>query len=768
MKKLNKANSLSAPPHGSDPSRDRKGADAPVVTQCLSRRETLSRLGGAALYLAGETARAADVLSIAGQPVELVLTPISSRMLRVSLLPVNGDGRSQAIASDPAIIASTSAAPMLRSRAAEGSKSAAWGRLRVSVSNEPLTIAVDDADGQSIQRLEFDSATGAVSFRNSTGPVFGLGEGGAQFDRRNHQYDMRNGQVLPDRRTEGARVPIPWLIGSDGWAIFFHQPFGKIDLGGKDGRFQAEEGASPLPLDIFLVASHDPAEILKQYAQLTGFPHLPPLWSLGYQQSHRTLESRAEVMDEAKEFREKSLPCDTLIYLGTGFSPSGWNTGHGSFTFNDKVFPDPAKMIQELHAEHFHVILHLTRPPLKLYGTVADSGPQAQDVNDAANYWATHRQVFSLGVDGWWPDEGDGLSPASRLARNRMYWEGPLKDRPNERPWALHRNGYAGLQRYGWLWSGDINSDWKAFAAQIPVGLNTGLTGIPYWGTDTGGFVPTKEYTGELYVRWFQFSTFTPLFRSHGRTWKLHLPWGWNTGETGPVEEKEVPDEKELHNAKVEPICKQYLDLRYQLLPYIYSAVRESHDTGLPIMRALWLHYPADPEAVKRADQYLWGRDMLVAPVLEPGAASRRVYLPEGKWHDFWTSDVAEGGKEIERKVDLATLPLYVRAGAILPMAPVKQYVSQPVDKPLTIRVYPGANGDFVMYEDDGVSFAYQRGQFKRTAMQWDDRRRQLRLSLAQGSGTYGPAVRQIDVELAGGGAKKSVRFSGAPVIVQL
>jgi alpha-glucosidase (family GH31 glycosyl hydrolase) len=734
----------------------------------LSRRETLSRLGGAALCLAVGSAEAADALSIAGRPAELVLTPVSAGTLRISLLALNADGSARNIAPDPALEIQSVHSPILRTRSAARSKSVSWGRFRVRISAAPLSLTVEEHGGKTVQHFEFDSATGAVGFRNGAGPLFGLGEGGEQFDRRNQEFDMRNGQVLPDRRTDGARVPIPWLIGSEGWAIFFHQPYGKMELTGAEGRFQAEAGADILPLDLFLVVSREPAGILKQYAELTGFPQLPPLWSFGYQQSHRTLDSREEVMSEAKEFREKSLPCDTLIYLGTGFSPSGWNTGHGSFTFNQKVFPDPAKMIQELHGEHFHVILHLTRPPLKLFGTVADTGAKAEDVNDAANYWTKHRAVFALGVDGWWPDEGDTLSPESRLARNRMYWEGPLLDRPNVRPWALHRNGYAGLQRYGWLWSGDINSDWKAFAAQIPVGLNTGLTGIPYWGTDTGGFVPTKEYTGELYVRWFQFSAFTPLFRSHGRTWKLHLPWGWDTGETGPVEAPIAPDEKELHNAKVEPICKQYLDLRYRLLPYIYSLARESHDTGMPMMRAMWLHYPADPEAARQAEQYLWGRDILVAPVLEPGAASRGLYLPAGNWHDFWTGETVAGGKRIERHVDLATLPLYVRAGAIVPMGPVKQYVSEPVDKPLTIRIYGGSDGEFVMYEDDGVSFAYQHGQYMRMQMHWQDRSRQLRLSLAPGSGMYGPPEREIDVELAGGRAKKSVRFHGSPLVVQL
>jgi alpha-glucosidase/alpha-D-xyloside xylohydrolase len=209
-----------------------------------------------------------------------------------------------------------------------------------------------------------------------------------------------------------------------------------------------------------------------------------------------------------------------------------------------------------------------------LHGAVSDQGAAAADPSDVAHYWAQHLEVFRTGVDGWWPDDGDELSPESRLARNRMYWEGPQIERPNRRPFALHRNGYAGSQRYGWLWSGDTTSLWETLAAQVSVGINTGLSGMPYWGTDTGGFFTTPEYTGELYVRWFQFSCFCPLFRSHGRAWKLHTPWGWNTGDYGPKElagnraGEGLPDPSELHNAAVEPICRQYLELRYRLLPY--------------------------------------------------------------------------------------------------------------------------------------------------------------------------------------------------------
>jgi alpha-glucosidase/alpha-D-xyloside xylohydrolase len=355
-----------------------------------------------------------------------------------------------------------------------------------------------------------------------------------------------------------------------------------------------------------------------------------------------------------------------------------------------------------------------------------------------------------------------------------MYWEGPQLDRPNERPYALHRNGYAGMQRYAsFLWSGDVYSTWETLRTHVPVAINTALSGIPYWGTDTGGFVPTKELTGELYVRWFQFSAFCPLFRSHGRTWKLRLPWGWNTGELGPNEitsygDAANPDAGELHNAEVEPICRKYLELRYRLLPYLYSLVRECHLTGMPILRGLWLHYPDDPAAVARGDEYLWGRDMLVAPVTEKGASSRRLYLPRGVWYDFWTEEKLEGGREIVRPVDLSTMPLYVRAGAILPMGPVKQYVEEKVAGPLALSVYPGASGEFTVYEDDGKSFAYRNGEWMGLRASWDDQRRSLTVRLAEGSRMLAPERREIELRLAPGAAAKTVVFEGRPLVAEL
>jgi alpha-glucosidase (family GH31 glycosyl hydrolase) len=569
--------------------------------------------------------------------------------------------------------------------------------------------------------------------------------------------------------------------------MFVHQPFGKFDLAGREGRFDPINAAMSLPIDIFIVAAREPTVVMAEYARLTGYPEMPPLWSLGYLQSHRTLSGPEEILWVAHTFREKKLPCDGLIYLGTDFSPSGWNTHNGEFTWNAKNFPEPKMMIGALHGQHFKVVLHTVLEGRRLTGSVSDpctaaplpSGRTADghwpDDRQVSCYWPVHKQLYDGGIDGWWPDQGDGLDGPSRLARHRMYWEGSQQLRPNERPFALHRNGQAGMQRYAaFLWSGDVYSTWETLKTHLAVAINTGLSGIPYWGTDIGGFVPTKEYTGELHVRWFQFGAFCPLFRAHGRTWHLRLPWGWNTGELGPNEIANStggaanPDESELHNAAVEPICRKYLELRYRLMPYLYSTVRECCQTGLPIMRALWLHYPDDAVAVARGDEYLWGREILVAPVTERGATSRKLYLPRGVWHDFWTGETCDGGREIERPVDLTTMPLYVRAGAIIPLGPIKQYTSEKVDGPLTLQIYPGTDGNFLLYEDDGSTFNYRKGQWMGIQIGWHDSRRLLTLRLAEGSRMLPPLRRRIEVRIAPERTTHVTVFEGRPVQLKL
>ena len=750
--------------------------ESPTSARGITRRDALRGIavGAGTLLLRTRVDAQGRPLRVAGRPMDLRIESVSDWMLSITLSDADADGITN---TDGALVNYTSR-PLHALRQPVKS-----GNLIVRLGDDPLTFIVADDRGREVQRIHIDAETGTLDFTVGDNPVLGFGEGGPQFDRRGIKDAMRSGQGGYQLRTHGGRVPIQWLISTAGWGMYVHQPLGQFDLSGARGVLRPQASSPPV-YGIYLVASRDPRIIMREYARVTGLPEMPARWTLGYQQSHRTLAGPDEIMWVAQTMREKQLPCDALIYLGTDFTPSGWNTHNGEFTWNPANFPDPKAAIDTLHDLHYKVVLHVVIEGKQLTGSVTDgcktpepSGrtPDGKwpDERSVGCYWPYHKGVFDLGIDGWWPDQGDGLDAPSRLNRIRMYWEGSKLWRPNERPYALHRNGYAGMARYGaFLWSGDVYSTWETLRTHVPDAINTGLSGIPYWGTDIGGFVPTPEFTGELYVRWFQFGAFCTLFRSHGRTWHLRLPWGWNTGDIGPDETSTYsgaarPPDSELHNAQVEPICRKYLDLRYRLMPYTYSAVRETALTGMPVMRALWLHYPDDTAAVQRGDEFLWGRDILVAPVTEKGATSRRVYLPHGRWYDFWTEEAVAGGAEVTRAVDLETMPLYVRAGAIVPMGPVMQWTDEISNPPLTLTVYPGADGTFDLYEDDGRSFDYTRGAWTGLSMTWNDAARRLSVKLTPGS-RRPAAARDFTLRLAGRPETGRGRFVGDPLTLRL
>ena len=750
----------------------------------FTRRDALKGMistGAAAFIKPPSTLADASSIAISSQQVEVTLTSVSAQTVRITVQAIQ-DGKTLPLPVDGALCKEQWGEPIARVSTINGSHTVKCGDLRVTLSDSPLTIRVERIAGGVVQELTLDTTSSELRFHTGDGALLGLGQGGPQFDRRGSSDKMVSGQGGYKLGTHGARVPVQLLIGTAGWGMFVHHPLGSFDLSGDQGRLVAMDNDTALPLDVFVIGAKQPTAILAEYAKITGFAEMPPLWSLGYQQSYRTLGTPEEILQEAKTFRDKNLPCDTMIYLGTGFCPNGWNTDNGEFEWNKAAFPDPQKAIDQLHEEHFKVALHVVLEGRRLIGTVNDPCTAAPlpsgrtpdhhwpPDRQVSCYWPVHKTLTDMSVDGWWPDQGDGLDAPSRLARNRMYFEGQQLYRPNKRVYALHRNAYAGMQRYAsFLWSGDVLSRWETLKTHVPNAINTGLSGIPYWGTDIGGFIPTQEYTGELYARWFQFAAFCPLFRSHGRDWRLHRPWGWNTGELGYAETSGYhPDEAELHNPAIEPVCRKYLELRYRLMPYIYSAVKETTETGLPVIRALWLHYPDDPTAVARGDQYLFGRDILVAPVVEKGATSRTLYLPHGTWYDFWTNTKHDGGQEIARDVDLSILPLYVHAGAILTTGPVKQYTGEKVDGPLTLTIYPGADGTGFLYEDDGETFDFRNGHSMRLEMQWNDTNKHLRLQLAHGSKLMRPGKMEFAVRVAGTDATKQISFDGHPLSVML
>jgi len=647
--------------------------------------------------------------------------------------------------------------------------------LSVRVQSNPLIIRIKNKSGSVSQTFTIDQKTGGLTFAVDDGPVLGLGEGSEKFDKRGAFYNMKNGQVNPSAKKWKASIPVPFLIGTKGWAFFIATPDGQFDLTGKTGVFIPDGDTADIPLDLIFFDASKPLELMKEISQLFGKPVLPPKWALGYMQSHRTLQNTAQMIGVVDSFRKKQLPLDAVIYLGTGFTPRGWNKGHNSIDFNPKVFDiAPKDFIDQMHQRHTRVVLHVVPPTiegnLQLHGSIPALAGEVEDSTSISAYWRKHEPTFNLGVDGWWPDEGDAYTVRSRFLRHEMYYKGPLTDRPNERPWNLQRNGYLGVARYGgFIWSGDIRSDWETLAAQIAVGLNYSLTVSPYWGTDNGGFLTSKELTGELYTRWFQFSAFCPSFRSHGRTWNLRLPWGWNTGSYGTIEDgkNSLPDTSELHNAKVEPITRKYLNLRYQLLPYNYTVAREAYDKGLPMMRALWLYYSQDSTAVKQSSEYLWGRDLLIAPVVEKGAVKREVYLPKGNWYNWWTDKPETGGRVISCAADLSTLPIYVRAGAIIPLDPIRQYTDQQVTDPTIIKIFDGANGDFTLYDDDGKTQNYLKGAGSWTEFTWNNAAKKL--VIKPGAATkYAAKPKTYKIQLVSANKERLVNYTGKIITIKL
>lgn len=740
-------------------------------------------------------------LTTAGKPAQIDVRAAGEHSVRVTLYPVEWEGK---LPFTPALAERDYPAPAISLREIDAPVEAKVGSLTVAVSADPLTVTVTNAEKQLVQELVFKE-DGVLAFGLDDRPVLGMGEGGPQpgrnwrdqpieFDRRGRFHNM---QPRWQATGYGSRNPVAMLVGTRGWGLFVATPWVQVDLRDKDqGRFitwippsQPEnddggsrerysaqcQGRPPIDqvaagvYDVFVFDAHEPAQFMKDVSTIAGPAVLPPKWALGYMQSHRTLEDEDQLIGIVDTFRAKKIPLDAVIYLGTGFCPRGWNTRQPSFDFNPEVFKrDPAEVIEDLHERNVKVVVHIVpwqrdRLPT-LQGAIPPRPGETIDESHILNYWRQHVELVNAGIDAWWPDEGDWFNLFERIKRHQLYYQGPLSTRPNVRPWSLHRNGHLGVSRWGgWVWSGDTESGWKTLEAQVAVGINHSLSLSPFWGSDIGGFFPNEELTGELYARWFQFGCFCPSFRSHGKTWWTRLPWGWGLSEMGPRENRDNPLTSQLNNAAIEPVCKKYAELRYQLMPYTYTLVWEARETGMPLIRAMWLNYPDDPRAQGMGSQYLWGRDLLVAPVFTKGAQSRNVYLPEGDWYDFWTNEKFTGARTVTRAVDLVTMPIYVRAGAVIPFDPVRQFTSQTVDEPTTIQVYRGADGTFTLYQDDGISLDYLKGKNSLTRMTWNDAAE--RLVIEPGSSGES-ALQTFRVTLLPGGETKEVEYAGERVEV--
>jgi len=460
------------------------------------------------------------------------------------------------------------------------------------------------------------------------------------------------------------------------------------------------------------------------YVKLTGRPKLPPRWAFGYLQSQWGWTDSTYVADVATKFRTHKLPVDAFIfdfewYTTTPdyFVPKQGKPGFTDFTFNPKVFPSPVKQIADLKSQGIKFIgirkPRIGNPALldtvRKYGWLISPKTDNRDLNFSnagLRKWFEEktRPLLKAGVDAWWDDEGESYYTCY------YWWNTAQRDllasaRPNYRHFTLNRAFSPGDQRFGYCtWSGDIPSTWPSLGDVPKDLLNFSLAGMYYGSCDIGGFqgTPTKE----MLVRWFQAGVFFPIMRSHsniGTTARFPFLWGTD-GEAA---------------------MRKALDLRYQLLPYIYSLGHEAYNTGAPIMRPLVMEFPADTTVANMTDEWLVGKGLLVAPVLNAGG-KRNIYFPNDTWYNYYTGDVISGPKTISVDKALDEIPVYVRAGTILPVGPVIQYSEQLSGTPLEIRIYPGKNGSFKMVEDDGVSYNYTKDNTKTTAYYWNDKTKTL------------------------------------------
>jgi alpha-D-xyloside xylohydrolase len=626
------------------------------------------------------------------------------------------------------------------------------------------------AQGRKIEPATQTGVTGASCSQSFELPpdegIYGLGQ---------HQrgvWDYRTGGTvrLAQSNTE---VGVAVMTSSKGYVLLWDNPAvtavsaeaaSESDTSRNILRWSSEWGKA---IDYYFCYVDGTIEAaMRAYRHLTGDAPLMPRWMLGFWQCKERYASQEELLGVAKKYRELKVPVDGIIQDWQYWPPG--NTTWGSHQFDPNRYPDPVGMFKELHAMHYHTLISVWPkfdlgsdnskelnaaggmfPQVTRYVFPPGQGqwynpfsPKGREV-----YWRQMRdQLFAKGVDGWWLDAPEpeinardwraydtGMGPgyevfnAYPLMHSTGIYEGQHAATDEKRIVILTRSAYAGQQRNSAItWSGDIQATWRVLRNQIPAGLNFSLSGIPYWNTDTGGFFgnrsagngdATNPQYQELFSRWFQFSAFCPMFRVHGS-------YGLKPGR-----------EFYRFDEKTQAILRTYLDLRYRLLPYTYSVAWQVTSNGSTFMRPLVMDFPNDKEVLGIGNQYLFGPSILVTPVTAAGATTQSVYLPSGSasWYNFWTGETSPDGRRVEVAAPIETLPLFIRPGSILPLGPFLQYSNEKPANPIELRIYPGANGSFTLYEDEGDSYRYEKGVYAMIPFAWDDAAKTLTIGPRQG-----------------------------------
>jgi alpha-D-xyloside xylohydrolase len=633
--------------------------------------------------------------------------------------------------------------------------------LKVTVTRKDGAITYADSNGNSLMQeasrtLTPETVNGEDTYRaESFVNIYGSHEG--LYGLGQHQAGVWNyrGESV-DIVQDNSNISVPLMLSSKGYGIFWNNT-SRSRFNNRFANYLYISSEVADVIDYYFIYGPDFDKIIAGYRELTGQAPLFGKWAYGFWQCKNRYKSQEEILGIAKKYRDLHIPVDDIV------QDWFWWNRKGEFVFN-KNYPDPKAMIDQLHDQHFHLMISIWpffEPGSANYDYMQSKGwfvdkfkyakppyhADAMAVYDATSpearkyYWdQVNKGLFSIGADAWWMDttepetegqernilldhklaagSGNRFVNVYPLLDTQAVYQGQRSASDKKRVFILSRSAFAGSQRNAvTAWSGDINSDWFSFRRQIPAGLNFSLSGSPYWTTDIGGFVlgsPANPAFRELFVRWFQYATFNPILRVHGTR---------------------KPDENELwsYGPDAQKILVTFDRLRYRMLPYIYSLAWKTTSESYTPMRPLVMDFRTDSRAQDIGDQFMYGPAFLVNPVTEPAAATRQVYLPEAKWYDFWTGSTIEGGRMINAITPLDRLPVYVRSGSIVPLGPDQEWSTEKPADPIEVRIYAGADGDFTIYEDENDTYNYEKGVYATIPLHWNDTSRTLTIGERKG-----------------------------------
>lgn len=568
---------------------------------------------------------------------------------------------------------------------------------------------------------------------------YGFGEKTGHLNKKGYYYEMWNTDD-PKPHVENYTTlykSIPFFMTlrqKTAYGIFFDNTFKSYFDMGKENSEYYYFGADDGNLDYYFIYGPSAIEVIEGYTYLTGRTPLPQMWTLGYQQCRWSYTPESRVMEIAENFRKRNIPCD-VIYLDIDYMD-----GYRVFTWDKEKFKNPNEFTKKLKEQGFKVVT-IIDPGVKkdkgyyvydegiengYFATDKDGIPYVNEVwpgeslypdfsDERVRKWWSEKQkvMVDSGVAGIWNDMNEPASfrgplpddvqfkndgyPTDHTEIHNVYghlmskatYEG-IKRYTGKRPFVITRACFAGTQKYSTVWTGDNHSFFEHLRMAVPMLLNLGLSGFAFCGTDVGGF--QFDCTPELLSRWVQVGCFTPLFRNHSCVHtRDQEPWAFDE--------------------KTEEINRKYIKLRYKMLPYLYDLFHQAENTGLPIMRPLFIHYMDDEKTYELNDEFLWGENILVAPILEQGKTFRGVYLPKGNWYDYFTGEKIEGGRVVLKDAPIDICPIYIKEGSIIPTFNEMNYVGENGFDNLVLEVYSG-NGTYIHYDDDKESFNYKEGEY--------------------------------------------------------